>query len=91
MFLEQAELDRVHRASVGNRRALESVKACGCFYCLEMFAPSEIAEWATDKEGDTALCPHCGVDAIVPSDVSAFFDIGLLQEMKLHWFRAREI
>jgi hypothetical protein len=38
-----------------NRSALARSDLCGCFYCLEVFAPSEIEDWTDD--GDTALCP----------------------------------
>lgn len=52
----------VHRAEV-----LAS-GVCGCFHCLELFAPSSIVKWAdVDGEGigQTALCPRCGVDAVI--------------------------
>lgn len=46
-----------------NRKQLEeSLGPLGCFHCYKILHVSEIEEW-TD-ENMTALCPHCGVDAV---------------------------
>ena len=34
---------------------------CGCFCCLRTFAAAEVIDWIDD--GDTPLCPHCGIAA----------------------------
>lgn len=36
---------------------------CGCFYCLKIFDGIAIADWV--DHGQTALCPHCGIDSII--------------------------
>jgi hypothetical protein len=51
--------------------------------------PQEIAEWVDDDadgEGQTALCPKCGIDAVLPGN--AGFDLApdFLAKMKAHWF-----
>ena len=41
---------------------------CGCFYCCAEFEPGEIHEWVDADEqglGQTALCPRCGIDAVI--------------------------
>ena len=40
-----------------------------CSYCFAEFPPHAVREW-TDGEpvGQTALCPHCGIDAVVGFD-----------------------
>ena len=53
-----------------NRRNVLVADVCGCFYCLRMFHPSTITEWVDENEegvGQTALCPHCGIDSVIPS------------------------
>ncbi len=37
---------------------------CGCFYCLRVYNTTEIVDWI--DMGDTALCPYCSVDAVLP-------------------------
>ena len=52
----------------GNRAALSTASQAVCCYCLRAFHPVDILEWCDEDQagvGQTALCPHCGVDAIV--------------------------
>jgi len=37
---------------------------CGCFCCLQTFAAAEVIDWIDD--GDTPLCPFCGIAAVLP-------------------------
>ena len=49
-----------------HRKQLLASQVAVCCYCLTEFSPSAVTEW-TDGEplGQTALCPHCGIDAVV--------------------------
>ena len=55
----------VIHTSYRNRWALEQSTVAGCYSCGKIFHPSEIVDW-TD-EGQTALCPYCGIDSLVLS------------------------
>ena len=55
----------LHRLSSRHRKQVELSEECGCFYCLKTFAPKKIHAWV-DK-GDTAVCPFCEIDAVLPS------------------------
>ena len=78
-------LRAAHRHSARHADEVTSSAACGCFYCLEIFAPDEIEEWIT-QEG-TALCPRCGIDAVI-GDLSGFpvARRAFLQAMHRLWF-----
>jgi len=52
-------------------------KKVGCFHCLKIFESKEIVSY-TDQ-GETALCPFCEVDAVIP-------DTDNLEEIKKYWF-----
>ena len=67
-----------------HRRLLERSARCGCFYCERLFSPSEIEAW-TDRE-QTALCPHCGIDAVLPEVPLYVLDAELLREMHEAFF-----
>lgn len=58
--MEQSCFDR----SFKGRLELEAAEKCGCYYCQAIYEPSSINEWV-DKQ-KTALCPKCGVDAVIP-------------------------
>ena len=37
-----------------------------CVYCKRRVKMEEIDEWIDDRNGTTAMCPHCDTDAVVP-------------------------
>lgn len=77
-----------HRFSSSHREGLLVSKECGCFYCLRQFLPDEIVDW-TDGE-ETAICPHCGIDAVI-GDISGYeITPYFLLMMREHWFGAPE-
>lgn len=83
------DFSELHKHSDHNRTELEDSEVCGCFYCLRIFDPKEIVEWI-DRSGaempnDTALCPHCDIDAVI-GDVVAMPTYSLLESMHIRWF-----
>lgn len=75
-----------HRAEV-----LASVK-CGCFYCCANFRPDEILEWADEdngREGQTAICPRCGIDAVIGDKSAVDVSHDFLARMNEYWFDFR--
>lgn len=55
------------RASWQARDHIEGVGEASCYYCMRRFKASEIKEWV--DQGLTALCPRCGIDAVVAGKV----------------------
>jgi len=64
MAKQGTDLKKAHSHSSRHKAEVQS-GSCGCFYCLKTFPPSDIKEWI-DK-GETALCPNCGIDAVIGS------------------------
>lgn len=54
--------------SIKNRDAVLAAQSCGCYFCLNTFATSAVTEW--EDNGQTAICPHCGIDAILPGVIN---------------------
>lgn len=78
-----------HRRSSLHRSGLQTSSLCGCFFCLEVFSPTEIEEWVDEDDsgvGQTALCPKCGIDSVisVPSDSQEVRNF--LSQMHGYWF-----
>jgi len=80
----KANLADLHKKSKRNRSSLSKSMICGCFYCFNEFPFDQIAEWIDD--GETALCPYCGVDAVLGFG-SETADQELLHEMHDRWFK----
>jgi len=73
----------------GHRRTVLAADLCGCFYCLSTFPPSSIVDWVDfDDEGigQTALCPRCNVDSVVPSVPSRPVTLELLRRLQSEGF-----
>lgn len=78
-----------HKLSINNKAILLESKRCGCFYCEKIFEPDKINEWVTDKLDDTAVCPFCGIDSVIPETEEIKLDEELLKKMRDHWFYPR--
>lgn len=75
----------IHKKASYHKKLLEISKRCACFYCLEYFVVSDIREWIDND--DTALCPVCGIDAVLPYKCDDFtITKKLLKEMNVFWF-----
>jgi hypothetical protein len=78
----EREASRLHRHTRMNREELEASEACGCIACERIYFPSEIVDWVDE----TALCPHCGVDAVVGSASGIPITPGVLRRAHERWF-----
>lgn len=79
--MTEKELEEWHNKAYFNKDIIEKANICGCFYCRNFFYPIEIREYC--DRGKTALCPRCGIDAILPLEKQ---DSYILEEMYKHWF-----
>ena len=66
--------ERPNCGMTGHRKALLASDVAVCCYCLADFPPADVVEWIDSDPGETAVCPHCGIDAVVgfngPIDVA---------------------
>ncbi len=78
------EISAAHDHSSKHREELSESDLCGCFYCEKTFRPAEIAEWIDDDQ--TALCPRCGIDAVIGSAAGYPLTPEFLHRMCEYWF-----
>ena len=67
-----------------NKKHIDRGEMCGCYYCLKVFNKSEIKEWTDNHQ--TALCPFCSVDSVLPETYGVPLDEQNLQMLYDHWF-----
>jgi hypothetical protein len=70
-----------------HRSALEASSRCACFFCFRAFPTSEIKAWI--DANTTALCPRCGVDAVLGNASGLSISDGFLRKMHQHYFAYR--
>jgi hypothetical protein len=83
-------LAEAHRHCSIHRDEINTSAICGCFYCLEIFPPQDIIEWLNDRihglDGQTALCPQCGIDSVIGAASGYPISREFLQAMRSRWF-----
>jgi hypothetical protein len=93
----RADLASIHQFSSHHRALMANSPAAGCFYCGATFAPAEITDWidgpqvltGETTDGVTALCPRCGIDAVLPAGLIVL-SADLLAEMNAYYFAERK-
>ncbi|RIJ95014.1 MAG: cytoplasmic protein [Acidobacteria bacterium] len=74
-----------HKHSSNHREEILSSNIVGCFYCLNIYKPTEIHEWI-DSDDSCALCPKCGIDSVIGSNSGYPINDEFLRRMRSHWF-----
>ena len=84
-YIRSFDFIAAHKFSSGHRACLSTDSKCGCFYCMKVFNPCEINDWAEDP-GGTAICPHCGIDSVIGQSSGYPITQEFLSKMNKHWF-----
>lgn len=93
------ELAAMHDHSIRNRAEVLASAMCGCFACLKTFPSSDIGEWwdldrtrldgkesVSPEVGMTAVCPCCGLDAVLGDQCGRELTSEFLVQMQHIWF-----
>lgn len=83
------ELQGLHGLSIYNADAVQLCERVGCFHCERIFPAAQVVKFVSERTSQvkTALCPHCGVDAILPEAPGVIvLSPELLEKMHKHYF-----
>ncbi len=83
--MTREEMIELHKYTVNHYNNLVILGEGSCFYCLHSFTIDKIKEYIDSQEpGDkvTALCPYCGIDAVLPGKQYR----NILEQMNNFWF-----
>lgn len=78
-----------HQATYYNESIIAASAVCGCFNCLETFAPADIAYWLDEEEGRerSAVCPNCESISVIGSATGYPVTNNMyLEVLRNHWF-----
>jgi hypothetical protein len=85
--VESQRCIEAHKHSSKHRAELQASTRCGCFFCFRTFPPTQITTWIDANQ--TALCPKCGIDAVIGSASTHRLDDAALRRMHIHFFATR--
>lgn len=72
--------------AAGQKDVIERSEWCICWCCFVRFYPDEITEWC--DEGTCAICPSCGIDTVLGSEVAGKCNVHTLKELNKQMFSA---
>ena len=70
--------------ATSNRRALEHSDQAGCYYCKKIYNAALVTDFLENEE--TALCPKCGIDSVIPSNSPIELTPQNLVDLNRYWF-----
>lgn len=83
------------RIAMHNKNALSLAIDCACYACVKVFPTSEIKDWTDNwdfrlktespQHEHTAVCPYCGIDAILPINLEEDKDLVNLKKIHDYW------
>lgn len=79
------DLDEIYSHASEHKDEILISEICGCFFCESRFPPAEITKW--HEEEQTALCPKCGLDAVIGSASSTEISKKTLNDMNKAYFK----
>ena len=80
------KLDYAHMLSFDNADSVQASQMCGCFCCQEIFPASEVTRFLDETPGRTALCPYCGIDAVLGDASGVEVSEDFIRKMHKEWF-----
>ena len=83
-YEKESLLKKLHTYSTHNKELIDVSERCYCFYCEKVFDKNEIESFADN--GKTAICPHCGIDSVLPDSIDEDIDEKIISEMNKYWF-----
>jgi len=85
-------LKSAHKHSFLNQEAVNASELAGCFYCCEVYPPSQVKRWVPENcGGKTAICPKCGIDSVLGSASGYPLTADFLKVMEWYWFERETV
>jgi cell division protein ZapA (FtsZ GTPase activity inhibitor) len=81
-----ALLNQYREHAIDNEIEIVQSNQCGCFFCRHVFDARDVQDWMDGEHGVTALCPECGMDAVIGDASGIEIDKPLMKEMNLAFY-----
>lgn len=83
-YEKEAQFKKLHTYSSHNRDLVAASEKCYCFYCKAVISRYLIKDFA--DHGQTAICPECSIDSILPDAIDETINKQIIEEMNEYWF-----
>jgi len=83
-YERKALMEKLHTYSTHNRDLINLSQKCYCFSCKAVVNREDVNYFVDD--GQTAKCPKCGKEAILPDSIEENIDESVISDMNEYWF-----
>ena len=86
MKLSKTQSRSYHSHTLRNRLEIESSEYCHCIGCCKSYPASLVGDFIKDGNGETALCPYCGTDAVIGDGCGLELNQDIMSALNKIWF-----
>lgn len=84
MYTEKELMEKASELSFKNRDMVDKSSKCGCYACCQIYDAKYVWEYVDD--GETALCPICYIDSVLPDASGVKLNNTILNKLRKKWF-----
>lgn len=84
MKQDETLLKLYHSHTLRNYQEIQNSEYCGCIACQKIYPADVVIDFIDD--GETALCPECGVDAVIGDGSGLALNKEILKALNTRWF-----
>ena len=86
MKLTKEESKLYHSHTLRNRHEIDQSEYCSCISCCNTFPSPMVMDFIKDGDDETALCPNCGIDAVIGDGSGLEINGEILKILNKIWF-----
>lgn len=80
------DLEKAHLHASNNEIEIVKSDKCACFFCRQVYSARKIQDWINDERGISAICPECGIDAVVGDASGISLEKPILKALNLAYY-----
>ncbi len=85
--LSEKEMESYYSRTHGNDREILNSDTCSCLFCRQTYSARDVSDWVNDDDGSlSAICPICGMEAVVGDKKKGRISHEDLKELNLRYF-----
>ena len=82
--MEKEKIKAAIKFATSNKKGLAISEKAGCYHCMCIFPANEVTDFLASEQ--TAFCPYCGIDSVLPDKSPYNLNLETLKELNEFWF-----
>ena len=86
MKLTDQQSKLYHSHTIRNRQEIDQSEYCHCISCIKSYPSPIVMDYIKEGTVETALCPYCGIDAVIGDACGLEINQEILTALNKRWF-----